>query len=225
MTPLVLRSPLRRLRRDRSGVAMVEFALAAPLLLVLMTYGIETANMAITILRVHQVAATAADNAARVRDAITENDINEVLLGGAIVGGDKPSQTAANYGRDFSDNGRIILSAVAPNGLTGSNAGQVIVWQRCTGSLDVADSRPKYGAEGKGKADGSLPYMGASTRRIAASSGSVAVFAEVTYRYQPIFSARVLGQPIIRSEAAFTVRERNSEALDTGTAKAVSGCA
>lgn len=205
---------LRRLRADQRGLALLEFALALPVALVIILYGVEISNYGLSILRVHQIAATAADNAARVRDSINEADVNEVLLGGKIVG----------EAMDFAGRGRIVLSSVTPNGRTGTTAGQMILWQRCTGALNSPEAQPRYGTQGKGTTDGSLQSMGATGRQIAASPGSAMIFAEATYRYRPIFSSIVLGTPIIRSEASFTVRERPAETLAAAPGSTASTC-
>lgn len=197
---------LRRLRRETRGLALLEFGFTLPVVLILVLYGIEIANLGVAVLRVHQIAATTADNAARVRDSISELDVNEVLLGGKIVG----------ERMGFANRGRIVMSDVLPNGQTGTNAGQKILWQRCTGALNITESAPKYGTEGKGATDGTLPAMGATGRTIAASANSAMVFVEVTYRYRPVVSAAIMGTPILRSEASFSVRERNSETLKAG---------
>jgi hypothetical protein len=205
---------MKRLRTDNAGLALTEFAFALPVVLTLLLYGLEVANLGLATLRVHQIAATAADNAARVRDSISEDDVNEVLLGGKTVG----------ERIDFANRGRIILSDVLPNGLSGTNAGQQILWQRCTGALNVPGSQPLYGAEGKGATDNSLQAMGKAGRQIAPSASSALVFAEVTYRYKPVISATLLGTPILRSEASFIVRERPSETLTASPATPVSRC-
>lgn len=205
---------MNRLRTDNAGLALTEFAFALPVVLTLLLYGLEVANLGLATLRVHQIAATAADNAARVRDSISEDDVNEVLLGGKTVG----------ERIDFATRGRIILSDVLPNGLSGTNAGQKILWQRCTGALNVPESQPLYGAEGKGTTDNSLQAMGKAGRQIAPSASSALVFAEVTYRYKPVVSATLLGTPILRSEASFIVRERPSETLTSSPAIPVSSC-
>jgi hypothetical protein len=205
---------LRHLRRDRHGLALLEFAFTLPIVLTLLLSGLELANFGLSILRVHQIAATAADNAARVRDSINEADVNEVLLGGKIIG----------ERMDFANRGRIVLSDVMPNGQSGSNAGQKILWQRCTGALNTADSQPKYGTQGKGASDDSLQAMGATGRQIAASTGSSMIFAEVTYLYKPVVSSTILGTPTLRSEASFTVRERNSETLNAASGATASVC-
>ncbi|WP_093063597.1 TadE/TadG family type IV pilus assembly protein [Sphingomonas sp. OV641] len=205
---------LRRLHRDQRGLALLEFAFTLPIVLTIALYGVEIANYGISILRVHQIAATAADNAARVRESISEADVNEVLLGGKIVG----------EAMNFATRGRIVLSDVMPNGKTGSLAGQTILWQRCSGTLNRTESQPQYGTQGKGANDASLQAMGATGRQIAASAGSAMIFAEVTYVYEPIFSTVVLGTPVIRSEASFTVRERASETLNAATGSTPSVC-
>lgn len=215
---------LRALRRDRRGVALIEFAFTLPILLILILFGVETANLGLAVMRVHQIAATTADNAARVRDSINEADVNEVLMGGRIVG----------ERMDFASRGRIVLSSVQPNGNTsGTGTGQTvfqkILWQRCTGALNTTESQPKYGAEGKGASDNSLPAIGTAPRRIAATPGSVLIFAEVTYRYNPVVSARLLStflsdSLILRSEAAFTVRERAAEDLTNPSSVTQSVC-
>ncbi|HEX8384443.1 MAG TPA: TadE family protein [Sphingomonas sp.] len=202
----MIRSPRRSLRADTGGLALIEFAFTLPVIVTLLLFGLETANYVIAAMRVHQIAAVSADNAARVRDSINEADVNEVLTGGKIVG----------ESMDFAARGRIVLSDVLPNGQTGTNAGQTILWQRCAGALQIPESVPRYGVQGKGATDGTLPFMGAATRTVAASTNSAMVFAEVTYRYKPVVSEAIYGTPIMRSEASFTVRERTAETLGVG---------
>ncbi|OWK32986.1 hypothetical protein SPMU_13300 [Sphingomonas mucosissima] len=211
MKPLLV---LQRLHRNVRGLALIEFALSLPIVVTLLLFGLETVNLGLAILRVHQIAATSADNAARVRDSINEADVNEVLLGGKLIG-----ESMA-----FAARGRIILSDVMPNGKTGTIAGQTILWQRCTGALNSADSQPHYGREGKGANDSSLQAMGATGRQIVASSGAPMIFAEVTYRYEPLVSETIFGTPVLRSEASFSVRERASEALTSVPAVTPSVC-
>ena len=60
---MLTRRPMHPLRRDRSGVAMTEFALTLPIFLIALTGGIELTNLALVHLRLNHVAETAADNA------------------------------------------------------------------------------------------------------------------------------------------------------------------
>lgn len=202
------------LRDDLGGVALTEFALALPLLLTVALYGVETVNLAIAKMRINQIATTLADNAARVRDSIDERDVNELLLGANLLGG----------GINFGARGRVILSSVSPNGLTGTKAGQWIRWQRCTGALNTTDSQPRYGKEGAGKSDGNLKFIGTAARSIAASSTTNLIFTEVTYRYNPVVSETLFGPMVLRSEAAFSVRERKTEDIQNANSTTKSVC-
>ena len=104
------RTLMRGLRRHRSGVAMIEFALAAPLLMTAGLYGAETANQAITQMRLNQIAVMIADHASRVGEnsplaqaQVNESDINDVLYGAHLQGG---------HMLDFYEHGRVILSSL-----------------------------------------------------------------------------------------------------------------
>src|SRR3990167_1290106 len=77
---------LAGLVRNRSGVAAVELALGAPLVLTLGLWGAELGNLAITHMRVSQLAMQLADNGSRIGDEsmlenlkIYESDINDLL--------------------------------------------------------------------------------------------------------------------------------------------------
>ena len=62
---------LRRLVRNSSGVAMTEFALGAPFLLMAGLWGTEEANYALVNMKIGQLAVHVADNASRVGDTST----------------------------------------------------------------------------------------------------------------------------------------------------------
>lgn len=203
MTRRRLLSRISAFRSDSRGLALIEFALAAPILITLGLTGAEVTNMAIAVMRVNQISTAISDNVARVRDSIDEADVNEALLSAKTIGGNI----------NFAANGRVVVSSVEPNGQTGTNVGQFIRWQRCTGTLNTTQSQPKYGTEGKGQADSTLQYMGSATRPIAATAGSALIFVEVTYRYQPLVSASIFGTPTLRSESVYNVRERNSQVI------------
>lgn len=209
-----LQTLTRRFRSDVRGLAMIEFAIVAPVLLTLGLAGAEITHMAVAVMRVNQISTAISDNVARVRDSIDESDVNEALLSAKFIGG----------GIDFSANGRVVVSSVEPNGKEAPNSGQYIRWQRCTGALNTTDSQPKYGTQSKGQNDNTLPYMGSSTRKIVAGPGSALIFVEVTYRYQPLVSSRFFGTPTLRSESVYNVRERNTQVLATAPGTTASVC-
>lgn len=188
-----------RLLDDTSGLALVEFALSLPVLMSMGLGGVELANYALAVERVNQIAMTAADNAARVRDSIDEVNVNEVMTGAKFVG----------EKINFATRGRIILSSLEQNA---GKTGQWIRWQRCAGAKNVSSS---YGVEDKGKTDSSLQAMGPPGRQIAAISGTAVMFVEVLYDYQPIVPMPAFGYNgrTMHFTAAFNVRQRTNQVL------------
>lgn len=190
---------LARLLRNRSGVAMTEFALGAPFLLMAGLWGTETANFALVNMKVGQLAVHVADNASRVGDTSTlqnrriyESDILDVFIGAQIQGG--PAL-------DIYDNGRIIVSSLqVSDALAGGPGEQYIEWQRCRGIKNVASS---FGDEGDVLPDG----MGPAANKVLAQEDDAVIFVEVNYTYRPLISDAFLGSPDIISVASFTVRD------------------
>lgn len=204
---------LRRAAACERGIALTEFAFALPIFLVLVLGGLETANLAMTHMRVNQIAITVADNAGRVRTGIDESNVYEFFSGAALIGDPL----------DFNTKGRIVISSLEPNGRSGSEAGQMINWQRCYGGLDVD---PAYGLEGAGRTDASLAEgMGREGNRIQSADGTAVMFAEVTYLYTPLFMGQLIdGERMIRYESAFNVRERTNQNITNIQSLAVNRC-
>jgi len=199
------RTVIRRLLVDNRGVAYLEFALIAPILLLLILGGLEVVHYALAQLRVNQIALAVADNAGRVTTGIDEANIYEVFAGANVIG----------QSMSFQQHGRVVLSSLQDNLQTGTNHGQMINWQRCWGDLAVA---PAYGTEGSGKTDASLADgMGPADNKITSVPGTAVMFVEVSYDYQPLISAKILPlSATIRRETAFNVRGRqNNDISDT----------
>lgn len=214
-------SRLRTLRRDRSGIALTEFALALPLLLAAGLGGIETANLAVTTLRVNQVAMQIADNASRIGDTsslenrkIYESDINDLLLGSNIQAG--PSI-------DLYAHGRVIVSSleVVPD----TDDQQYIHWQRCKG---IKNHPSSYGSQGDGL-DGTLTGMGPVGEEVMAQRGEAVIFVEVSYDYQPLIAGFFGDDRVISSTSAYTVRDSRDLTQiyqrDAGSPDPIASCA
>lgn len=189
------RTQLRRLLRNRSGVAMIEFALGAPFLLTAGLWGAEEANYALVNMKVSQLAEHIADNASRVGDTSTlqnrkayEDDINEVIVGAQVQ--------AAKLG--LYDNGRVIISSVEVDDASGN---QYIHWQRCRGAKKATSG---YGDEGD---DLGSVGIGPAGQEVFAQPDDAVIFVEFNYTYQPLVSAKFLGSLDIHSIASFTVRD------------------
>lgn len=198
----------RRLRADRGGVAMLEFAFAFPPVLFIAMYGMEVANLALTNQRVSQAALNLADNASRVGlDTglpvlqLREVDINDALAGARV------------FGRDFklTEKGRITLSSLYNDGKE-----QRLQWQRCLGLKKGADWDSSYGTapvsagltpEAKGPITSG---MGPNDSKVNAPANSGVMFVEINYEYQPIFSLNWIDKRKSRVNyiASFIVRDR-----------------
>lgn len=190
---------LPRLRRATSGLAATEFALAAPLLMTAGLWGAETANQAIVQMRVSQTAVLIADNASRIGEnsllgetKIYESDIDDLLYGAYIQGGD-------NFG--LYEHGRVILSSLEV--VPGTSGDQYIHWQRCAGKKVYQST---YGNAGDG-IGGSFPGMGPKGKEIIAFGDEAVMFVEVSYEYQPMISSSFTVTREMKATAAFNVRQ------------------
>ncbi len=192
----------RQLARNRSGVAMTEFAISAPFLMTAGLWAAETANIALVNLKVGQMAIQLADNASRIGDTsvltnrrIYERDINDVFVGAHIMAGKNIN---------FFTHGRAIISSLEVYDPDNDGAGpQWIHWQRCKGSKVAVSS---YGNAGDGTT-GLLTGMGPAGNQITAEPGEAVIFIEVIYDYQPMV-ANFLGVTApIRATSSFTVRD------------------
>ncbi|HKX78769.1 MAG TPA: pilus assembly protein [Novosphingobium sp.] len=184
---------LSRLRRETAGLAMTEMALALPFLLGAGLWGVELANYGVANMRISQLAIHLADNASRIGDTSTleqrkiyEADINDLMYGAGVQGGDRLG---------LFDNGRVIVSSLEVD----EDERQFIHWQRCMGKKTWASS---YGDAGDELGDG----MGPADEKVIAFDDEAVMFVEVAYNYQPLISARFVGTPTIKAIASFTVR-------------------
>lgn len=188
----------RKLRRDRSGLALIEFAFTLPIFMGLGFYGTEVSNLAITQMKMSQIALNMADNASRIgtlnatlgAKVITEEQINDVFQAAALQSG------AAGLYQD----GRTILSSLEVN----AQGGQTIMWQRCKG---MEPEGPNYGGEGTGATGTGFAGMGPAGDKIQASSGTAVMFVELHYTYHPLFGSMFMEERELYQEAAYTVRD------------------
>lgn len=187
----------RCLAHATSGVALIEFALSLPILMIIGIGGFEVANYAVTHMRVAQVAATLADNSSRFSEEVVgrqsrmrEADVEQAFFGAASQAGNL----------DLKDNGRIILSSLELN----EQEGQYIHWQRCWGDAPYNSS---YGEEGDGKHGRSVRGMGPPGQRFMAAENLPVMFVEVVYNYQPLALGMFIPDVPIRKIAGMYVRD------------------
>lgn len=229
-------STIIRLGRDTGGVALLEFALSLPIVLAVGLYGVEISNLALTNLKLSQIALALADNASRVgvdnglaQQDLREFDLNDVLQAAKLQGADLK----------LTKNGRITLSS-----LEESDGVQRIHWQRCLGQQKGAGFDSSYGrttikgstpstaddtaasydptagvnTAGAGNPDNSASHpgsiitggMGDPGSKISAPPDSGVMFVEINYNYQPVTGTWLIGAKKLHSIATFIVRDKRN---------------
>jgi hypothetical protein len=200
----------RLLTRDRSGVALIEFAYTLPIVLGLGCYALECANLVIMNERVNQISLNLADNASRVGDMQSDNssqlrevDVADVLTAARLQG--------EKWG--LTQYGRITLSSLEERG-----GKQFIHWQRCLGMKKGAGYDSSYGVATVDSATQPLPLtpgkevpgMGETNASVTAPPDSGVMFAEINYDYQPVVGKAWLPAGILRLHynASFIVRDK-----------------
>ena len=205
---------LRRLSGDRRGLALLEFALAFPVLLAIGGWGIEVSYLAFMNLKVSQFSLNLADAVSRVgADAgagvsqLREADINDVFAGTRLAG------KAIGLG----DNGRVILSSLENTKQSyDSTYKQRIHWQRCFGKKNGTGFDSSYGkalitdgsnntilTAGPEQAAG----MGDTDSKVNAPKDNAVMFVEINYQYKPIFGSLFIKPQIIHHTASLIVRD------------------
>lgn len=190
---------VKSLRRCQGGSAAIEMAFLLPVFMGLTTGGIEVTWYANTKMKVAQLALHAADHSSRMGTStvlqnmpVYEADVNDVMTGTLLQG----------ESINLEQNGRVIISSLQRN----ASGGQWIAWQRCDGNKSLASS---YGTEGTGKTGTAFQGMGYPGNKVAAREGEAVMFAEIRYKYEPIFGIfESTADNYVMSEiAAFNVRD------------------
>lgn len=201
----LLGTTARRLRRDTSGLALLEFGFSLPIVLTMSLTGAELTNYIITRMRISQVALQVADNAARMGSGsqleskkVYESDINDLLTGANFQAGEL----------GLFANGRVIISSVEPHETTANK--YRIRWQRCKGTKTSLGS--SYGTVATTT---SVDGVGPANRQILAPPNGVAMFVEVRYQYQPLIKTSLSPGSEIDEIASMMVRDARDTSDDS----------
>ncbi len=193
---------LARLHADTSGLALLEFAFALPILLVMSLSGAEMTNYITTKMRMSQVALHLADNAARigtgsqlVAKTITEADINDLFVGANLQGGELNLQA----------NGRIIVTSLEPTANPNTAGTYKIGWRRCYGAKTTyARQFPT------GSGTTALTGLGPTGRQVTAPDNGATMFIELYYEYKPILQTSLSPATAMTEIASMIVRDRRN---------------
>jgi hypothetical protein len=209
---LPMRRILQRLKRDGSGVAYVEFALAIPFFMGFGFTAIDLSRLALAHLKVSQIALNLADNVSRVGITANASDLSEADVNDAFE-----AVRDQGAGIRFVNNGRLILSSLE----NGPRDGQRIHWQRCIGLKSGAGYDSSYGVAtplttagintNAGNIGLSVPNgMGRPGAMVNAPTNSGVMFVEANYEFRPIFgpiSGWAIPTTRIHYIASFIVRD------------------
>jgi hypothetical protein len=209
----------KSLRQEKSGLALVEFAMALPVFLGLGMYGTEVAYLAVTKMQVEQIALNLADNASRMGETpngaasrvIAESDIASVFTGARLQG--------ERFG--LTQRGRIILSS--SERIEGQTAAERaareddpwggIVWQRCLGEAQESSTYGGPNIWSRWRGEGELWYWDQATNQwrfrnaIVPEQGEALMFAEVFYNYEGLFGDLFLEGRQLRAQFSFGIRD------------------
>lgn len=206
-----LRAFARRLGHNQSGLALIEFAFAGPIVLAIGLYGVENASLALANMRTSQAALNISDNASRLGFTDSSNiqqmrefDVNDVVA-------QIRQQTNA---WELTSRGRVTITS-----LEEKSGKQMMHWQRCVGKRSGVDYDSHYGttsitagSDNTAATAGTeaIGGMGPAGSKVVAPANSGIIFVEVNYEYKPVVSDRWLpaGTTRLHYIASFIVRDR-----------------
>lgn len=200
-----------RLHRNQSGLALLEFAFSAPIVLSIGLYGIENANLALANMRISQAALNIADNTSRlgVTDSSNIQQMREFDISDVVA--QIRQQTGA---WELTTRGRVTITS-----LEEKSGKQMMHWQRCVGKRSGVDYDSHYGTTSVTAGSDATPAtagteavggMGPTGSKVVAPANSGIIFVEVNYEYKPVVSERWLpaGTTRLHYIASFIVRDR-----------------
>lgn len=223
-----LPSTLQRLKRNESGLAMVEFAVSLPFFLGLTIGGVELANYASVVMQLNQITLHTADSAARIgsntptgNKTISEAQIKDVFEGALregdriAVGGSHSYVDPVTNVLSIRGNTRIILSSfeeVSP--FSASVPRYRVRWQRCTGTAGFYTSN--YGTKATAT---SVTGIGPAGRQVTPPPGGVVMFVELQYYFKPMIvnGFTRMTDHTITQIASMVVREKRDLVGPTGS--------
>lgn len=204
-----LRHLARRLWSDRSGVALIEFSLVLPVVILMSLTGAELTNYITVKMRISQLALQLADDAARAGTGsqlaakqFSEADVNDLFVGANLQSGEL----------NLNANARVVLSSLEPVATPNTTNKYKIRWQRCYGQK--TSYSPAFGTAGQTNMNG----MGPAGRQVTAQDDNATMFVEIYYVYQPLIGLGTRAPSTNFTEiASMAVRDRRDLTDDSAT--------
>ena len=178
------------LRRCAAGNVAVEFALAVPVLLLLMLGSAEMARFVLLYQKMERVATTVSDLVARA-ETISESQITDIF---AAV-----DQVAEPF--DLADLGVVFVSSITNT----DGTGPVIAWQRHGGGV--------YSATSELGSQGDTPVLPPD---FVVREGETAIISEVYYDFAPFLSEMIVRPQVIYRVAHHRPRLGTLDTVEPG---------
>lgn len=177
------------LRNERANVA-VEFALALPILLLLLLASAELGRFVLLHQKVDRVAVTISDLVARA-ETMSESELDDIF--------NAAGQVASPF--DLALRGRVVVSSV----INDDGDGPTIAWQRSGGGSFSASS--EIGREG-----------GAATlpNDFDVREGETAIISEVFFDFEPFLSEMIVASQVLYRRAHHRPRLGTLDTIDAG---------
>lgn len=174
-----MRTLLRRIRADRRGGVIAEFAAAIPVLVLMLMGGVEVSRYALLNQRLDRLATVMGDLVSQ-EETISQAELTAIFEAAKSVA----------WPFDMTTSGKVIVSAVAvptpPN--------PEITWQSASGNLAVSS---KLGAQ---NTKPTLPTG------LTVATGQTIIAAEVFYHFKPILIGALVPEQNVYYKAFFRPR-------------------
>ncbi|MEH6526722.1 MAG: TadE/TadG family type IV pilus assembly protein [Sneathiella sp.] len=178
--------------RNRRGVAMVEFAMLLPLLMLLAAGSFEVARYALIMQKLDRIVATLSDLVARSgNETMTETEISNIM------------DSAFFMAQPFDITGDAMMILTSVEGRTGQ--APEILSQRISGSVTGAVSAIGTTINGNATLPSAFPDAGSGE---TLDNGETLVVAELVYNYTPYLTGDIgfFGDQVFYRNAFFRPR-------------------
>lgn len=183
---------LRSFIRNNRGVAMVEFAMMLPILMMITAGSFEVARYALIMQKLDRIVGTLSDLVARSgNEAMSEVEIANIM------------DSALYMARPFDISGEAMLIVTSVEGRA-SQAPQILS-QRVSGSVSGKDSALGTALNGDATLPAAFPDMGSGE---TLNDGETLIVAELYYNYSPYLTGPLgfFGDSVFYRDAYFRPR-------------------
>ena len=157
-----------KLKADQKGIALIEFAIAAPVLAALLMACVDLSIYLVAHQRIARAAYTMSNLMTQMDQGLSEAQVSDMML----------ALNRVSSPFDIATDGVATITAIIGEGVDGAPATSYsVAWQRCYGAHT---SGSDFGDGGSNVAEGDLP---ANT---IVTTSQILVVTEIEYTFEPI---------------------------------------